>query len=154
MTEMPVIADPVARPFPGIGATYSQAGGGKIRGTDIMIQRMTKKKYLPVVFAAAALLALLQVFFEVSIDPQFALPTEIETPDPAQEARFTVCFEMGDATIHERAFATIDNPDVQREFITAERAKASAACRETYPELLQAEQLPLRIKLLELRYRY
>lgn len=119
-----------------------------------MVNRMKEKNLLRTLLAAGAMLMLLLAFFDVTIDPQFALPAEVRTPDPAQEARFTVCLELRDATIHERAFSTIDNPDVQREFISAERDKARAACREAFPEQLQIAQTPLRFKLLELRFRY
>lgn len=125
-----------------------------MRGTDTLVERMKKQNFLRIVLVAGAMLVLLLAFFDVTFDPQFALPAEILTPDPAQEARFTVCFELRDAAIHERAFSTIDNPDVQREFISAERDTARAACRETFPEQLQREQTPLRVKLLDLRYRY
>lgn len=92
--------------------------------------------------------------FEVRFDPQFALPQERQTADPAQEAGFQECFAKRDASIHETAFATIDNPDVQREYIATERDNARTVCRRDFPQRMQTERLPFRFKLVDLRFRY
>jgi hypothetical protein len=125
-----------------------------MRGIATMSEGMSKKFVLRSGFVAGAAMALLLVFFEVTINPQFALPRTVRQPDAAQETRYAVCFGQRDRALHERAFATIDNPDVQREFISTERAKASDACRDAYPERLVSKQLPFRFNLLDLRYRY
>ena len=99
-------------------------------------------------------LILTLALYEVHVDPQFDLPQERQQADPAQEARFDECFAQRDAGIHEAAFATIDNPDVQREFIATERDKARAACRKQFPQRLQTIQRPFRFNLVDLRFRY
>ncbi len=97
---------------------------------------------------------LLFSLFEVSLDPRFELPQDAQRVDPVQERRFADCFERRDKELHTHAFAMIDNPDVQREFIATERDAARRACREQYPEQLQTVRTPLRLKLLDFRLRH
>ena len=99
-------------------------------------------------------LLLFLALFDVELAPEFALPGTAEVPDPAREARFAACFERRDEAIHERAFATIDNPDVQKEYIAMHRDDARHACRAEYPERTIVVETPLRFTLLDLRYRF
>lgn len=74
------------------------------------------------------------VLFEVNFGAGNAGGRQV--PDPEIEAAFEACYAEKDQEIHATAFATIDNPDVQKEFITSNRARAVAACRELHPERL------------------
>ncbi|MEQ8207009.1 MAG: hypothetical protein RIA65_12590 [Woeseia sp.] len=99
-------------------------------------------------------IGLFLLLFDVSFNPEFALPGEVNVADPAQEQLYEQCFAAEDATIHEQAFGTIDNPDVQREFISMHREDAHASCRQRYPERLVALHHGLRFNLFDLRYRF
>lgn len=103
--------------------------------------------------AAGLSLAATLSFFEVRFEPVFRLPRDVERPDPAQERRYEACFEERDAGIHERAFQTIDNPDVQREYINARRERARAACREQFPQRMATVREPFRFNLVDLEPR-
>lgn len=52
-----------------------------------------------------------------------------------QEQAFRECVAARDREIHRRTFATIDNPDVQREILATEKERAVRECRELYPDL-------------------
>ncbi len=99
-------------------------------------------------------LLLLPVFFEISINPVFELPADVRVPDPEQERRYGRCFDERDAQIHKEAFDTIDNPDVQREFISMHRDRARKECRERYPRRVKTVRRPLRINMLDLEPRF
>lgn len=73
---------------------------------------------------------LLVVLFEVSVSPSITR----EVVDPAVEAQYAACYHEKDDEIHDTAFGTIDNPDVQKEYITSNRARAAAECRALFPE--------------------
>lgn len=106
------------------------------------------------VAALALLLAAVLILFEVSFDPQFTLPGEETRPESAREERFLSCLRQRDRVIHERAFGEIDNPDVQKEFITAERENARRFCRERFPVRLETVRTPLRVTLFSLHFRF
>ena len=97
---------------------------------------------------------LLPAFFEISVNPVFELPADVQVPDPEQEARFDACFDEQDQRIHKQAFDTIDNPDVQREYISMHRDRARAECRERYPRRATTARRPLRINLIDLQPRF
>lgn len=101
----------------------------------------------------AALLALVALF-DVSFDFEFSLPGERRQPDPAQEGRYAACYAALDREIHARAFGTIDNPDVQKLYISNNRDIARAECREQFPEQTIVVEEPLRFNLIELRFRF
>ncbi|MCI0517161.1 MAG: hypothetical protein L0Y45_04930 [Woeseiaceae bacterium] len=52
-----------------------------------------------------------------------------------QEELFRECVAARDHEIHRKTFATIDNPDVQREILATEKERAVRECREKYPDL-------------------
>ena len=83
-------------------------------------------------------------------------PTEGEAKvaDPAIEAAYDECFAAKDEEIHTRAFGTIDNPDVQKEFITSNRARAAAECRALHPEKMITIETPARFRVVTLRPRF
>jgi len=93
-------------------------------------------------------------FFEVKFVPQFSLPTETRVPDPTVEADYQRCYQAQDAEIHKKAFDTIDNPDVQKLYITTNRARARAECRKLYPESMITVEQSLRFNLFDLTSRF
>lgn len=99
-------------------------------------------------------IALILLLFDVSVAPRWQLPGEVRLPDAEQEARYSACFDEADQRIHETAFGTIDNPDVQREFIATQRDKARAACRRQFPERFTTQSLPFEFNLVDLEFRY
>jgi len=105
-------------------------------------------------YTAIAGLLVLLLFYDLNFAPEFALPREVTRPDPEREARYAACVEGRDAAIHERAFGTIDNPDVQKLYIAAEREKARAECRQRFPERLVTAREPFRFNLVDLEPRF
>lgn len=101
-------------------------------------------------------LALVAVFvlFDVRLNFEFSLPHQERQPDPAQEALYEACYAERDRDIHATAFGTIDNPDVQKLYITNNRAKARSACRAQFPERLVTVDEPFRFNLVDLRFRF
>ena len=94
------------------------------------------------------------VLFEVRLDLQFSLPGESRQLDVEQEARFAACFADRDRQIHDVAFGTIDNPDVQKLYISNNRDKAISECRLQFPEQWMTVDEPFRFKLFDLRFRF
>lgn len=107
-------------------------------------------KYLS---ASVLLLALFLALFRVEFRFEFGLPGEHEIVDAEQEQRFRTCVAERDRAIHEDAFGSIDNPDVQREVLITEKEKAIAACRQMYPEKSVTETQSFRFNLLDVEWR-
>ena len=103
---------------------------------------------------AAALLVATLVFFDVDLKFDVAPSRVSRSPDPAIEAAYEACFQTEDDEIHTTAFGTIDNPDVQKEFIASNRARAARECRERHPERLVETEEPFRFDLVDLTPRY
>ena len=104
--------------------------------------------------AVLVVVMLVPALFEVRWNPQFALPQSVARADDAQEARYARCVadRVDEATRH--ALAAADNPDVQSLMIRMRQKEALADCRMQYPErLLQVEE-PLRINVLDFRWRF
>jgi len=99
-------------------------------------------------------LVLVLVLFEIRVDVEFSVPGTSEQPDPGQEARYAACYADRDAKIHDIAFSTIDNPDVQKLYILNNRELAARECRLLFPEQRIEVDQPFRFNLLELRFRY
>jgi len=104
--------------------------------------------------ALAGLAVLLLALFEVDFRFELALPKSVEMPDPAVEARYEQCYAERDHEIHATAFGTIDNPEVQKEFINSGRAKAARECRALHPQSLITVEEPLRFNLVDLEPRF
>lgn len=102
----------------------------------------------------ALLLFVIFVFFDVSLDLQFALPQETQEPDPGQETRYSACYADRDREIHRIAFGTIDNPDVQKEYINSNRRRAAAECRAAYPQRMITVAKPFRFSVFRIEARY
>ena len=112
---------------------------------------MNLKNSLWIGFAA---LVVLFALFEVRINFQFSLPGESRQLDQAQGARYATCYTDRDKAIHDIAFSTIDNPDVQKLYISNNRDKATAECRQLFPEQWTTVDEPLRFNVIDLRFRY
>jgi len=102
----------------------------------------------------AVAIALTFILYNVQLDPDFSLPGEFEQTDAAQEALYMQCYELHDEQIHDTAFATIDNPDVQKEFINTSRARAASECRDEYPQQSVTVRQPFHFNFIDLRARY
>lgn len=102
------------------------------------------------IVALTALLAL----FEVRVNLQFSLPGESRQLDIEQEARYAACYAERDREIHDAAFGTIDNPDVQKLYIRNNRDNAAAECRLQYPERRTTVDEPFRFNVIDLRFRF
>ena len=109
------------------------------------------RRFIIVTLSAVALLAAL---FDIRFAYDVSTGSTREIPDPDVEAAFSRCFAAADEALHERAFATIDNPDVQREFITSERAAARRDCRAQFPAKMIVVEEPSRFRLFELSPRF
>ncbi|MDX1405215.1 MAG: hypothetical protein R3192_11790 [Woeseiaceae bacterium] len=112
---------------------------------------MNRTKALSI--AVALVLAVL-VLFEVDFNPQFSLPGEGRQVDAEQEARYAACYAERDKEIHDVAFSTIDNPDVQKLYIKNNRDVARSDCRAQYPQRWVTVDEPFRFNLVDLKYRY
>ncbi|MEQ9561400.1 MAG: hypothetical protein RLN69_02685 [Woeseiaceae bacterium] len=55
-----------------------------------------------------------------------------ETAKSPQQILYEECVAARDREIHEKTFATIDNPDVQREVLATQKEIAKRECREKH----------------------
>jgi hypothetical protein len=65
-------------------------------------------------------------------------PAYAPKPEPAkaksrQEILFEECVAARDHEIHRKTFATVDNPDVQREMLATQKEIAIKECRKQFP---------------------
>ena len=103
---------------------------------------------------AIALAVLTLVLFEVEIDPRFSLPRTVERPDDRQEARYQQCVDERTDEATRQAFEAADNPDVQSLMIRMRQQEAIADCRKRFPERRVEVAEPLRINIVDLRWRF
>lgn len=101
----------------------------------------------------AAILAL-YIFFDVSVPFDIAPATDATVPDPGVEAQYDKCYTEADRAMHEVAFATIDNPDVQKEYISTNRERIARDCRRRFPEQLITVQQPSRFNIFDVKPRF
>ena len=101
----------------------------------------------------AAVVALL-VLFEIRFRFEFSMPGASNQLDAAQEARYAACYAERDEEIHDVAFGTIDNPDVQKLYILNKREQAATECRQRFPEQWTVIEEPFRFNLLDLSLRF
>lgn len=104
--------------------------------------------------ALAGLAVLLLALFEINFRFELGFPRTVEVPDPLIEALYEKCYADRDHAIHATAFGNIDNPDVQKEFITSKRAEAVRECRARHPQALITVEEPLRFNLVDLEPRF
>jgi len=94
------------------------------------------------------------VLYEVNFVFDVSAAHGTEIPDPVAEAEYLRCYQSMDDDIHTTAFGTIDNPDVQKEFISANRARAVRDCRTLHPQQTITVEEPSRFNIVELEPRY
>lgn len=94
------------------------------------------------------------VLFEVHFVFDIGGSMTARIADPEIEAAFDDCYAKKDEEIHTTAFGTIDNPDVQKEFITSSRARAVNECRALYPETMIDVETPARFNIVDLTPRF
>ena len=104
----------------------------------------------------ASVVAVVAVFglYNVEIVFDQSVSNGSEITDPAVERAFEECYEKKDDEIHTVAFGTIDNPDVQKEFITSNRARARAECRERHPAVMIRREASTSNNFIDLTPRY
>jgi hypothetical protein len=107
-----------------------------------------------IISALAIVLVGVIALFDVDLVFDIAGPVESQIADPETEARYEACYAEKDHEIHATAFGTIDNPEVQKEFITSNRVRAAAECRALYPETIITVEEPARFKLVDLTPRF
>ena len=98
--------------------------------------------------------ALMLVLFEVEIDPQLSLPRTVERPDAEQEARYDRCVDARTDEATRQAFEAADNPDVQSLMIRMQQQEAITDCRQRFPDRRVDVEEPLRINIIDLRWRF
>jgi len=106
------------------------------------------------VWIGVAAVAALLVLFEIRFRVEFSMPGESSQLDAAQEARYAACYAQLDNEIHDVAFGTIDNPDVQKLYISNNRTMAAAECRQQFPEQWTVIEEPFRFNLVDLKFRF
>lgn len=111
-------------------------------------------KWKKAVWIGILALAAFNMLFEVRFDFEFSLAGQSRELDPEQEARYEACFAERDKEIHATAFGTIDNPDVQKLYISNHRDEAAEECREQFPEQWITVDEPFRFSLIDLHYRF
>ena len=94
------------------------------------------------------------VLFEVNFVFEFDENKMNEMPDPASEQAFDRCYLLKDDEIHATAFGTIDNPDVQKEFISSNREIARRECREQHPRVMVPADQKSGFNLIDLQPRF
>ena len=94
------------------------------------------------------------VLFEVQWNPQFAMPRTVARADEVQEARYRKCVteQVDEAT--RQALAAADNPDVQSLMIRMRQKEVLEDCRLQHPARVVDVDEPLRINLVDLRWRF
>jgi len=97
---------------------------------------------------------LVPLLVEVQWNPQFATPRMVARADQAQEARYEQCVtdQVDEAT--RQALSAADNPDVQSLMIRMRQKEVLAYCRLQHPERLVDVEEPLRVNLLDFRWRF
>ncbi len=101
----------------------------------------------------AAVIAIL-VLFEIRFRVEFSMPGASSQLDAARESRYAACYAERDNEIHDIAFGTIDNPDVQKLYISNNRDKAINECRLQFPEQWITVDEPFRFNVIDFRFRY
>ncbi len=106
------------------------------------------------IWIGVAALVVLFALFDVRINFEFSLPRDKSHLDAEQESRYVVCYAARDKEIHDVAFGTIDNPDVQKLYISNNRELAATECRRLFPEQWTTIDEPFRFNVIDLRFRY
>jgi hypothetical protein len=111
-------------------------------------------KFRSAIAILVVVVAAIPVFYDVDFGFVLQLPGSEEIPDPDVESAYQSCYREKDAAIHATAFGTIDNPDVQKEYISAHRTRAKGECRRQHPARMITAETPFRFNLVDLTPRY
>jgi hypothetical protein len=112
---------------------------------------MNRKK---TVWISIAGLIILIALFDISFHFHFSPAGEGRQLDAEQEALYVACYAERDKEIHDVAFGTVDNPDVQKLYILNNREQAAMECRQQFPQQWIAIEEPFRFNLVDLRFRF
>ena len=112
---------------------------------------MIRKK---AVWTGIAGLIVLVALFDIRFNFEYSPAGDGRQLDAGQEARYAACYAERDNEIHDVAFGTIDNPDVQKLFILNNREQAATECRQRFPEQWTTVDEPFRFNLVDLRFRF
>lgn len=94
------------------------------------------------------------VLFEVRLPLDFSGVETIQVRDPDIEAAFRRCYDEQDEEMHRAVFATIDNPDVQKEMIITNRENIALDCRQRFPEKILTVEREVATNLIDLAPRF
>lgn len=107
-----------------------------------------------IIAAVLVVVVLVPVFFEITLDPQFALPRTVQRPDGAQEERYEQCVAVRTDEATREALEAADNPDVQSLMIRMRQKEALTDCRTKFPQQQVDVEEPFRINLVDFRWRF
>jgi hypothetical protein len=107
-----------------------------------------------VVWTGIAALIVLVALFDIRFNFEYSPAGESLQLDAEQEARYAACYTERDDEIHDQAFGTIDNPDVQKLYILNNRKRAAMECRQRFPQQWITVEEPFHFNLVELQFRY
>jgi hypothetical protein len=107
-----------------------------------------------IVLAAAFVVLLAVVFFDIRFNPQFALPRTVEMPDAGQEAIYEKCVSDRTNEATRQALDAADNPDVQSLMIRMRQKEAIADCRREFPARMVEVDEPLRLNVVDFEWRF
>jgi len=122
---------------------------GNGTGLDSLVVKRKKAAWI-----LLGTIVLLLVLFDVRVNFHFSLPVEKSVLDTGQEARYAACYAERDKEIHNFAFDTIDNPDVQKLVILNNRKQAVMEWRLFFPERMITVKEPFRFSLVDLHFRF
>jgi len=94
------------------------------------------------------------MLYDVTFRFDMAFAREVQQADLLIETAYMRCYQQQDEAMHDFVFGTVDNPDVQKEFIITNRERIARDCREQFPEQLISVRQPSRFKLMDLKPRF
>ena len=112
---------------------------------------MNFKKSIILVLATIILFNLL---YKINFFWNLTSVSIINIPEPEIEENYIKCYQEADASIHVDAFNSIDNPDVQREYISSMRKEAQKKCRSDFPEEVVTLEVPRERKFFNIKARF
>jgi hypothetical protein len=130
-----------------VAESLSLQGAGS--GSNRQVMNRTKA----IRIAIAGLIVLIALF-DIHFNFEYSPAEESRQLDAEQEALYAACYAERDDEIHDLAFGTIDNPDVQKLYILNNRKLAVTECRQRFPEQWITVEEPFRFNLVDLRFRY
>ena len=118
------------------------------------IHSWVKNQMRRLIFLLPLVIIIGTIFFETEVNIFVTLPKKIEKSDLDQENLFLECVNAKDKIIHAQTFSSIDNPDVQREVLSAKKNQALLECRDIYPVKMTVINQSFEINIFDFKYRY